>query len=232
MANINTYLDLARESYSRTINNGWLAGEGFAVRNVEIATALGSGLQVVVFQRANERIIAFSGTQGGILSAPISQSLANARIAVGAIPNMAGRAYDIVCRQASPGKYVTLVGHSLGGAIAQVVGAWTGLHFVSFNGPGMKTHLSMARHNRLQPNQRSRSRAASAGDVVGLCFNTRSDFVGGYGSHLGKVVQVPSTRDQSHDLSAISAGLGNRVYSKPYDFLSTFVDPAAIGVAL
>ena len=231
MAKIDTYLDLAAAAYNQQINHGFVES-GFGVEHVEPSTSFGSGLQAVVFKDAREIIVAFSGTQGNLFSAPISQNLANVRIGVGAIPNMAGRAHTIVSRYADSDKYISLVGHSLGGALAQVIGAWTGLPFVSFNGPGMKTHLSLARYNVLQRRQRARSRETPSGGSIGICFNTSGDFVGSFGSHIGKVVTVPGSSNRNHDLTAIRSGLGARVYLEPYDFLSTFIDPGAIGVAI
>ena len=192
MATIRDYLDIADAAYQNDpeghVPNRW------RVRKTETATWYGNGFQGSVFEGDEEVIVAFSGTKGGPMSAPVSQSSANARIAVLVVPNMAGSAKKLVrwAEQNCGGKPVSIVGHSLGGALAQVVGAWSGRPFVSLNGPGMEAHLKASAFNVFKPRQMARSiRARRKAAPVGLCLNVRGDFVGTYGKgYVGEVREL------------------------------------------
>ncbi len=141
-----------------------------------------------IFEDNKEVIVAFSGTMGGPLTAPISQNTANARIGIYVIPNMAGSGQALVRWAERLNKPISIVGHSLGGGLAQVIGAWSNHPFISFNGPGMARHLRASTYNFLKPRQMARSRhAVKADDAVGLCFNIRGDFVAEWGkTHVGR----------------------------------------------
>lgn len=210
MATISDYLDIADAAYQDD-------PEGhvplrWRVRKTEKATWYGNGFQGSVFEGDEEVIVAFSGTKGGPMSAPVSQSSANARIAVLVVPNMAGSAKKLVrwAEQHCGGKPVSIVGHSLGGALAQVVGAWSGRPFVSLNGPGMEAHLKASAFNVFKPRQMARSlRARRNAAPVGLCLNVRGDFVGTYGKgYVGEVRELtPDAREPTHGIDAIRAAL-------------------------
>ena len=210
MATIRDYLDIADAAYQNDpeghVPNRW------RLRKTEKATWYGNGFQGSVFEGDEEVIVAFSGTKGGPMSAPISQSSANARIAVLVIPNMAGSAKKLVrwAEQNCGGKPVSIVGHSLGGALAQVVGAWSGRPFVSLNGPGMEAHLKASTFNVFKPRQMARSiRARRKGAPVGLCLNVRGDFVGTYGKgYIGEVRELrPDAGEPTHSIDAIRDAL-------------------------
>ncbi|WP_342241227.1 hypothetical protein [Inquilinus sp. OTU3971] len=210
MATIRDYLDIADAAYQNDpeghVPNRW------RVRKTEKATWYGNGFQGSVFEGNEEVIVAFSGTKGGPMSAPVSQNSANARIAVLVIPNMAGSAKKLVRwgEQNCGGKPVSIVGHSLGGALAQVVGAWSGRPFVSLNGPGMEAHLKASAFNVFKPRQMARSlRARRKGAPVGLCLNVRGDFVGTYGKgYIGEVRELrPDAGEPTHSIDAIRDAL-------------------------
>ena len=200
MATIRDYLDIADAAYQNDpeghVPNRW------RVRKTERATWYGNGFQGSVFESDEEVIVAFSGTKGGPMSAPVSQNSANARIAVLVVPNMAGSAKKLVrwAEQNCGGKPVSIVGHSLGGALAQVVGAWSGRPFVSLNGPGMEAHLKASAFNVFKPRQMARSiRARRKGAPVGLCLNVRGDFVGTYGKgYVGEVRELAPDAARTH----------------------------------
>src|SRR5580692_6959430 len=147
MATIADYLEIADAAYHADPENRISAR--WQVRKWEKATWYGNGFQGGVFEDDSELIVAFSGTKGGLTSAPISQDSANARIGVLVIPNMAGAAKKLVdwAERNRGEKPVSIVGHSLGGALAQAIGAWSGHPFVSFNGPGMAAHLKVSAFN-------------------------------------------------------------------------------------
>jgi hypothetical protein len=210
MATIRDYLDIADAAYQND-PEGHVPGR-WRVRKTETATWYGNGFQGSVFEGDEEVIVAFSGTKGGPMNAPVSQSSANARIAVLVVPNMAGSAKKLVrwAEQNCGGKPVSIVGHSLGGALAQVVGAWSGRPFVSLNGPGMEAHLKASAFNVFKPRQMARSiRARRKGAPVGLCLNVRGDFVGTYGKgYVGEVRELtPDAREPTHGIDAIRDAL-------------------------
>ena len=77
-------------------------------------------------------------------------------------------------------RQVTLVGHSLGGGIAQYVGSETGLRFVTFNAPGMLANTSgiCASPFTMQNIQK------------GLNYIMTGDVVGNFGRHIGDTVRI------------------------------------------
>ncbi|MDB5400353.1 MAG: hypothetical protein QOF70_7683 [Acetobacteraceae bacterium] len=217
MADISDYLSLAEIAYTRRGSetpriSGWTAMDR------EYATWSGNGFQGVIFEGQEEVIVALAGTMGGVTTAPISQNSANLRIGLHIIPNMAGSGKQLVKSALGFGKPVSIVGHSLGGALAQVIGAWTGRPFISFNGPGMARHLRLSAVNIFKPRQMRRSiNALGSDEVVGVCFNVRGDFVGGFGSHIGTLVELNAvaTANGRHDLDTIRLSLGMLVNEEP-----------------
>jgi hypothetical protein len=223
MVTIARYLSLAEFSYDRDDNPGSI--NGFVVRRREFATVLGDGFQGVVHEGDDEVIVAFSGTLGGLLTAPISQTTADLRIGVNIIPNMAGSAKALVKAAAQTAKPVSIVGHSLGGALAQVVGVWMGIPFISFNGPGMTTHLRMSAINVIKPRQMRRTlKAQPLAQANGICFSVMGDLVGNFGIHVGAFVAVPwdGGRGSRHDLDAIRGGLGESIGREPWWWANGF----------
>jgi hypothetical protein len=105
---------------------------------------------------------------------------------------------------------LSIVGHSLGGGLAQVVGNWTGVPFISFNGPGMASHLKLSAFNVFKPKQMLRSiRSDATGRSSGICFVVRHDFIGSYGKHVGHLFLLDQNGGDTHSLQAIRRGLRN-----------------------
>jgi hypothetical protein len=226
MASISSYLNLAEFAYETDDNPSSISG--FAVRRREFATALGNGFQGVVHEGAHAVIVAFAGTLGGPLNAPISQTSANFRIGLNIIPNMAGSAKALVKSAAALTKPVSIVGHSLGGALAQVVGAWMGVPFICFNGPGMANHLRMSAFNVFHPRQMRRTlKAPPLARASGICFSVTNDFVGNFGSHVGVFVEVPWVGGSGgrHNLGALRAGLDELTRRDPSYWSDEFYHP-------
>ena len=207
---IDDYLELARASYEsepeRHVSNKW------SVRKSEQATWYGNGFQGAVFESDKEIVVGFCGTKGFPLHTPISQNAANVRIGAFIIPNVAGPAMKLVrwAEENSGGKPISIVGHSLGGALAQVVGTWSGRPFVSFNGPGMAVHLKASTFNVFKPRQMARSIDARKKDApAGLCFNVQGDFIGAYGKwHIGEVRPLTLAPGQpTHGIAAVNQAL-------------------------
>ena len=183
---------------------------GWQSHKREWACWWGNGFQGAMFSNENEVVVAVSGTKGGLLTAPVSQNSADVRIRVNVIPDMAGGAYDLAkdARQLHPGKLVTLCGHSLGGPLTQVVGNWTGCPFISFNGPGMKTHPEMSAFSLFKPMQMLRSALSRrTTDTIGICFILKREF----GTPVGWKVELPRRGEQdafaAHGMNAVFNGL-------------------------
>ena len=212
MATMDEYIDLADAAYGNS-SDPKQPPHGWSSQTREWATWYGNGFQggVFVSPKKTEVVVAFSGTKGGLLSAPISQNSGNARIGVNVIPNMAGGAFDMVkwARQHNPTLPISICGHSLGGGLAQVVGNWSGYPFISFNGPGMKSHMKMSAFNIFKPMQMVRSALSkNTDDTIGICFTVKGDTIGELGYHIGYEIELPySGSTPRHSMYAITSGI-------------------------
>jgi hypothetical protein len=233
VANFQEYLDLAELVYASK-TGGKPDLPGWTTQKWEWGTWYGDGFQGGIFETPSEIVVAFSGTKGGLTTAPVSQNSGNVRIGVNVIPNMAGSAFAMVkwAKQNAWNRPISLVGHSLGGGLAQVVGNWSGLPFISFNGPGMKSHLKMSAFNIFKPQQALRSAVTqNTDDSIGLCFTVKGDFVGEFGYHIGhEVVLTVTSVANKHSLDAIYTGLQTKHWRNktPRDIYSVW--PAAPSV--
>jgi len=226
MATIDNYLDLADCAYGNS-NDPKAPPHGWSAQVREWATWYGNGFQGGVFisPKKDEVVVAFSGTKGDPVTAPISQNSANVRIAVNVVPNMAGGAIDMVnwAKKQNPTLPISICGHSLGGGLAQVIGNWSGIPFISFSGPGMKTHLKMSAFNILKPMQMIRSALSkNTDDTIGLCFTVKGDFIGEYGYHVGHEIVLPHVNPafRAHSITAMLQGLGAMRMQTPRDIYS------------
>ena len=95
------------------------------------------------------------------------------QIALGLIPSQKAGAlnfYNSIINNdlVSSSVKITLTGHSLGGALTQLVAAETGAYVVTFNAPGMAEQANI-----------------STGNIVN--YVNLNDFIGCYGEHVGEV---------------------------------------------
>ena len=88
---------------------------------------------------------------------------------------MIAKAEEVAGDSAKP---VSIVGHSLGGALAQIMGYRFGHPFVTFNAPGMKGNLETI------PFLYTKSKPA--GPIKGFNMILWTDPIGNYGRHIGK----------------------------------------------
>jgi hypothetical protein len=213
MATFQDYLDIAQAVYERA-GSGTPSIYSWSVQKWEWATWYGDGFQGGVFERSDEIVVGFSGTHGNLATAPVSQNSGNARIGVNVIPNMAGSAQAMVewAKDRAFNRPISIVGHSLGGGLAQVVGNWAGVPFISFNGPGMASHLKMAAFNIFKPRQMFRSIvSANTSDSIGICCTVKGDMIGEFGYHVGwEVVLDGGLVASKHSLDAVFTGLGRK----------------------
>jgi hypothetical protein len=107
-------------------------------------------------------------------------------------------------------EWVFIVGHSLGGALAQVLGYWCNCPFVTFNAPGMASVIGAAGWNFLKPDVARRTRDAkklrnSNGEARGVNFRIARDVVAKFGKHLGDVIVLRSDPAfaRNHDLDSL-----------------------------
>jgi hypothetical protein len=210
MATLKTYLNIAQKVY-RNKDDGQPNIYRFACTKWEWATWYGDGFQGGIFQDQDEIIVGFCGTKGDLRTAPISQNTANLLIGCKLVPIQAGSANSMVkaAKKIAKGKPVTIVGHSLGGGLAQVVGNWQGVPFISLNGPGMRGNLRFSAFNIAKPFQMARSLSSGAtDDTCGLSIRIEGDFVGNYGTQIGfdLVLDCPAGY-ATHDIPTIEKAL-------------------------
>lgn len=147
-----------------------------------------------------EAVVAFQGTvprKGGDLLADLQIAIGGL---VGMLPQYSSAALRLFERTVAvyPDHSVSLVGHSLGGAMAQVIGHWTGIPFVTFNAPGMWGDIQKSKVMLLwSPSSSWHSiKGTTTGSAfaklkasTGRNFRNVMDPVSGYGSHYGPVTR-------------------------------------------
>ncbi len=147
-------------------------------------------------RQAKEVVVAFQGTEPSKLGDLVS----DLQIVIGMLPQYCSAALRLFERtkEAYPNYGVSLVGHSLGGGIAQVIGHWTGAPFVTFNAPGMwgdiqKSKLlfvwSPSNAWRSLKGSFNGSLLAKQKAATGRNFRNVLDPVSAYGSHYGPVTR-------------------------------------------
>lgn len=170
----------------------------------------GSGLndafQGAAFTRGTERVFACKGTSSGM------DVIADLKLGTGMNTSQFAEAQDFVQRTGTGAAgLVTVCGHSLGGAIAQVVGNRERMRFATFNAPGVAlisrnlgevaqtvatrsallriagAAVSVLRH----PFQAAEDVGSMFYRVSGVNFRLGIDVVSRWGVHYGQVVDVP-----------------------------------------
>jgi hypothetical protein len=134
-----------------------------------------NGFQGAVLESDDEVVCVFKGSAFGRTF--VSDWVVNdVQITTNAIPSQAPAAFEMVAaaqRIATAGnKPVSLVGHSLGGGLAQYVGFY-GVPFVTFNAPGMVGNLPLL--DQIRP----------PAAVRGFNMILATDPVGQLGRHIG-----------------------------------------------
>lgn len=170
----------------------WSCPPGLAVddRSVfEGGRLLTTGFQGRVFESggsAGEVVIAFKGT----VPRMASDLIADLTLALNAIPGQAhvALAKTEAWRRNYTSKPISLVGHSLGGALAQVVGYRLGIKFVTFNAPGM-----LEQNSGIIPYGLGRIVRALGGghQDAGVNFRRSWDMVGNFSAPIGRRVEIP-----------------------------------------
>lgn len=166
-----------------------------------------SAFQGGIWSNADDVVVGICGTNPGKTGKFIADLAADAKIGLRILPNQCTAARQLVkmAKQIAAGRRVFVCGHSLGGGLAQVVGVWEQVPFVTFNAPAMKHVLRAAHFNIFKPQMMLRTiKAKSADDTSGVNFRirgmgsdgvVRTDMVslhGLAGGHVGMVVDLPA----------------------------------------
>ena len=151
----------------------------YATGGVVHGSLISSGFQGRAFVKGTEAVAAYKGTR----PTQTSDITADVRLAFGYVPTQAKDALKCTVDWANHlrGKTMTLVGHSLGGAIAQYVGHHTGYDFVTFNAPGMRDNVQ-----GLSSSQ-TRGRRGRAAQGLNLRSSGWFSPIAGLGTHIGRV---------------------------------------------
>jgi hypothetical protein len=177
------YAHLATAVYSIDDNavTEYLVKQGrseWSVRVWQAGTA-SNGFQGAVLESDSEVVCAYKGTQ--LSGSTVRQDLLNdVTLAINLIPNQAMAAAEMVAaaRCIAGRKPISLVGHSLGGGLAQLIGYFSGAPFVTFNAPGMLGNVELVPFLY---------RGTSPGSPVrGFNMILLTDWIGNYGRHIGK----------------------------------------------
>jgi pimeloyl-ACP methyl ester carboxylesterase len=166
----------------------------------------GAGLQAAVFTTGRTTVVAFKGT-----SPNASDILADLRLGVGMNTAYFSEAEQFVQDHANLADLV-VTGHSLGGAIAQVVGNRRRIPFVTFNAPGVALLATRNLHTVsptlgaarlaggvigafLNPMQTARDIGSAFHVSRGVNYRLSGDLVSRYGLHYGQIVNLEGRGD-------------------------------------
>lgn len=220
MANIMEYAQLSEAVYKASPSlDGWEV--------VDVKSSGGgwnNALQAAAFKKNGELVFAFKGTSQGM------DLIADLKLGVGINSSQFSEAEQFVER-VNPGgaSLVTVCGHSLGGAIAQVVGNRMRLRFATFNAPGVAVFSSRNldqfavamrtgtfglraagsffgafRH----PMQTARDVGSAFYRVSGINFRHGLDLVSRWGVHYGQITDVPYDGISPGDMHSIKNFVG------------------------
>ncbi len=201
------------------------APSGWTLASFRSAAAGGmsEGLQGAVFTRGSETVIAFRGTNTA------QDVLPDLQLGVGMNTNYYSAAQEFAAAY-SGASDVSLTGHSLGGAIAQVVGNRGQFKFATFNAPGVAV-IATSNPSELigplaavrvvgsigtailHPIQAAQDVRATFRSVTGVNVCLQWDQVSRVGAHYGKVVRIPGTGRsplEQHYISTVITVLEDR----------------------
>ncbi|WP_425093635.1 lipase family protein [Tropicimonas sp. S265A] len=197
--------------------SGWQTGK------VLKSSTIGS-LQAALFTKGTEKVVAFKGTSEAM------DVVADLKIGTGWNSTYFSEAEQFCANYANSGN-VLVTGHSLGGAIAQIVGNRRRLPFCSFNAPGVAViasanlstatpHmsavrvagglLSVLRH----PQQALRDMRSAFYVVEGVNFRLSGDVVSQIGLHYGPIITLQGSGLNQHGISLMNEVLRARGYDQ------------------
>ena len=187
-----------------------VAGWSCARNRVSAAGGLWEGLQAGYYTGAGGGVIAFRGTNlsTAAVYASLQDLYADAVLGTGENSSYFSSAEEF-CRPYKGDRAVVVCGHSLGGAIAQIVANRMGFRMATFNAPGVATFASrnvMSSNAGMlalraagtavsaitAPGQALRDVRATFRHVNGVNIRIEGDKVSQIGIHYGKIQDVPS----------------------------------------
>jgi len=201
MANCLDYAKIAYAAYFKSVNQYYADPAGhmvddWTVQKWEVGTLFGDGFQGGIWQNDTDVIVGCCGTNPEQLGKLASDLSADLKITLRILPNQCSSARQMVkaAKKMANGRRVSVTGHSLGGGLAQVVGLWEEVPFVTFNAPAMKHVIGAAHFNFLKPQMMWRTwKSKSASETSGVNFRIAGDIVsihGIAGGHVGMVVDL------------------------------------------
>jgi hypothetical protein len=180
----------------------------YAVRYWQARTS-SNGFQGAILENDQEVVCAFKGSKGG--KSFVQDWLINdMQIAINLVPSQSLSAAEMVAAaeticggSANRSKPLSLVGHSLGGGLAQLVGYLRGAPFVTFNAPGMLGNIELVPflYRGTKP----------GGPVQGFNMILWTDPIGNYGRHIGKTERfmTPGAFNPFGGAAVIAHQMGN-----------------------
>jgi len=195
----------------------------------------GDGFQGAAFTRADETVFAFAGTDPSSLQ----DIAADVKLGMGMNTGQYEQAGRFLSDTLVPGgNRVCLCGHSLGGAIAQIIGNRRRLPFATFNAPGVAVLASrnidqmavaaasgsfwvrvagMTASAVMNPGQAIEDVGSAFYRVRGANFRLHNDVVGKIGVHYGEVIQLnwgTSATDvlANHSMASMLEALDSSTY--------------------
>ncbi len=173
-------------------------------------TAAGTGFHGACYVKDEQAVVAFAGTNpksGKDLAADIGMVFGN-------VPEQAKRAADLLqtygsWAQTQGVQQFIVAGHSLGGAMGQLIATASGLPFVTFNAYGAEKLAKDSTNSAI-------AQVAKWGkdEAKGLSIRDSRDVIsfGGEDRHLGKVVSLNLgtsffSRGKAHSMGGLAKGL-------------------------
>ena len=201
MANCLDYAKIAFAAYFEETNQYYENPPGHMVDSWRVQKwksggFFGDGFQGGIWQNETDVIVGCCGTNPEQKGKFVSDLSADARIVFRILPNQCSSARKMLkeAKKIAQGRRVTVTGHSLGGGLAQVVGLWEGVPFVTFNAPAMAHVIKAAHFNVFKPQMMVRTWMSKKGsDSPGVNFRIAGDMVsmhGIAGGHVGMVVDL------------------------------------------
>ena len=174
---------------------------GWSVRFWQAGTA-SNGFQGAILENDQEVICAYKGSKFGVTGKQ-DWLVNDVQIAINAMPSQTHSAAEMVAvAQAyisGPArKPISIVGHSLGGGLAQIVGYLRGVPFITFNAPGCKGNIELI------PGLSFTKPKAGGQKVNGFNMILGTDPVGNFGRHLGKTERfINRGKGVAHKMQAV-----------------------------